>query len=499
VLHDWFFNGVSPRIYSNTWATFLQWGASNGMEGIYTEWSPGQGWYIDGANYWVQRQLLTDPYQSADGLWREYCTDMYGPAGETMQAFYNVMAQKQLYVERYCVPADMPRYDFAAYLPDEMASMRRLLDKAVAATRDDAKIQKRLDAVARYFKSFEMLNAVAGEPYRDYFQHTYVEKRQDINDKALAYYVNHDPAKMAQALEFYDNKRTIPPDADINGKTLGAEGTLRNTYAAALGTILQAVQTQSLKDVDTSKPDAKVIAQLQAAAGKVIDAHLPAKYNPEQAQAIKAMAGKFLWIPKADELPVIDGDLSDKVWQQGTVLDDFTVADILIASPAGNAAAGRIMRVGDQLLIGLTLQQPKGIWARTTPDIHTGTRIWRESGVEIFLGYAGDARHSAPKIQYIVNALGAYRGFGLAADNRQDVAAAAKVAADGKSYTIEVSLPLKVAGKYDLTEPRALSFNIMRDVYYGQSYGTDECMGWYPIFFTAQWPESRAVTFMAQK
>lgn len=502
VLHDWFFSGVSPRIYSNTWATFLQWGATNGMKGIYTEWSPGQYWYLDGANYWVQRELLTDPYQNADGLWRNYCRDMFGPAAENMHSFYNIMAQKQLYVDDHVAGgADSAKYDFAAYFPEEIAAMRKLLQGAIDTTKEDGKIQKRLAAVQRYFVNFEQLNAAAGEPYRLNYRFVKEGHGAELNKDALAYYLNNDPAKMSEALDFFDHKLTIAPDAYYIGSILGEPQTLRNTYAAAMGTILQVVQAEALNKVDTSKPNQAMINKLQTAAGDVLKENLPKKYDANRLKQIQEIAGRFLFIPKVQvksdkDLPVIDGDLSDGIWQQGTVLDGFTKADVIMPSPDGNTGKGYILRVGDQLYIGLTLQQPKGVWANTTPDVFTGTRIWRESCVQIFMGPHGDTSKKAPNIQYIVNALGAFRGFNLASDNREGVTAAGKIAADGKSYTIEIALPLKVQGKYDLTQDKTLTFNIMREAHYQQSYGTDERSGWYPIFFSAQWPESRGVTFM---
>lgn len=502
VLHDWFFSGVSPRIYSNTWATFLQWGAANGMKGIYTEWSPGQYWYLDGANYWVQRELLTDPYQNADGLWRTYCRDMFGPAAETMHSFYNIMAQKQLYIDDHVNgSADSAKYDFAAYFPHEIAALRKLLQDAIATTEDDEKIQKRLAAVQRYFVNFEQLNAAAGEPYR--LNHRAIQQGQGskLNKEALAYYLNDDPSKMSDALNYFDHKLTIAPDEYYIGPILGEPQTLRNAYAAALGTILQVSQAMALENVDTSKPSPALINKLQKATDQVLDDNLPKKYDPKRLAQIKAIAGRFLFIPKVElksekDQIVIDGDLSDAAWKNGTVLDGFTKADVIIPSPDGNTAKGYILRVGDQLLIGLTMQQPNGVWALTTPDVHTGTRIWRESCVQIFMGPHGDTSKKAPNIQYIVNALGAFRGFNLASDNRENVTAAGKIAEDKKSYTIEISLPLKVEGKYDLTKDKTLTFNIMREAHYKQSYGTDERSGWYPIFFSSQWPESRGVTFM---
>ncbi len=497
VLHDWCFSGITPRIYSGAWASFLQWGAQHGMRGIYVEWSHSENWYLDGANYWVLKQLLSDPYQDPDLLWRQYCRDMYGPGAESMFLFYKTFQQKHLFYQDHYTLSDVTRQDVTGYSKQEIAYQRTLLETTRRLTASDAKIQARLQIVERYFRSHELFALATSEPAQSFHRHTRQQKRTDLNKDALAFYVNDDGKTLLEAIDFYANKRTVAPDANTVNLMLDEPASLRNNYALALGTILSYIQTQAIQKVGLADITPAKVQALQAAAGEIFTQNLPASFNAARADELKSLAQKFLWIPTGTTLPTIDGTLSDDAWKAAAPLDGFTLADLFVPSPQGNITSGKIMRVGDSLAIALTCQQPGGAWATTTPDIKTGSRIWRESCVQVFFGPRADPNSTEkPKFcQYIVNSLGAMRGFGLAADNQDGVTCAAKTAPDNKSYTIEMILPLKVQGRYDLTKEPGLSFNIMREVYASNTYASLERLGWFPIFFTAQWPESRTIVF----
>jgi hypothetical protein len=147
-------------------------------------------------------------------------------------------------------------------------------------------------------------------------------------------------------------------------------------------------------------------------------------------------------------------------------------------------------------VVGLVCKQPKGIWAETPANIHTGTRIWREAGCEFFFGPPPKPGQKQEFIQYIVTAFGAFRGFRKARDNRSGVQCGVKMAADKKSYVVELAIPLKVAGQYDYTKGKAYTFNVMRNPFYGNTFNSKERIGWAPIFFTAGVPESRGLLIM---
>ncbi len=181
--------------------------------------------------------------------------------------------------------------------------------------------------------------------------------------------------------------------------------------------------------------------------------------------------------PSASELPKLDGVLDDGVWKVAAPLEGFSIKALIL--PSKHVTTGKVLRVGDQLIVGLTCKQEGAIWAQTPPETLTGTHIWRESGVEIMFGPMGADVPRTEIAQYDVNALGAFRGFFKAKDNREGVQVAVRVDADAHRFTIEASLPLKTP-LYDFTAAEDLSFNVVRMIYTRDSYGADELIQWHP-------------------
>lgn len=152
MIHDWCFPGVSPRAYMRQYASFLQWGAQNAMVGAYAEWSPGQAWYLDGAKYSILTQLMSDPYQDVDLLWKQYCDDMFRRASESMFCFFPHFARKYLYSPDYIELSPFPVQEPAMFTEEELAYERSLLEKSMKMTEDSPLVQRRLRKIARYFR-----------------------------------------------------------------------------------------------------------------------------------------------------------------------------------------------------------------------------------------------------------------------------------------------------------------------------------------------------------
>jgi len=130
--------------------------------------------------------------------------------------------------------------------------------------------------------------------------------------------------------------------------------------------------------------------------------------------------------------------------------------------------------------------------------VAAGSRLWREASCEIYFGPPAPAGRKPEFAQYVVNALGGFRAFGVAEGNRDQVQVAARMAPDQRSFTLELALPLKVAGRYDYTSHRALYFTIIRFPYWEKKQNPRERLGWAPLFTTGQNPESRALIVLEQ-
>jgi hypothetical protein len=493
VTHDWNFQGVTPRIYSRQLAAFLQWAAQHGMLGIYTEWSGGEHWYLSGAHYWVLCQLLSDPYQDSDQLWRQYCQDMFGAGWEPMYRFYDMFQQKHVVSAAFHRRDDWPRQEACAFDAADVAQQRGWLEEALRRTSGEPLIQKRLAAVRRYFRAHELLVQAVSVPGRLYHQHTVLNGRSDVNTAALAFYVNDDARGLVAFEDYYDTQRTIAPDSNAEDQASGIRFSYRNNYARALGTILQAVRQEALGGTDLQQATRDTVTGIVAKSRDVFRRHLPAAHDPQRTAEIEKLVAKVLWVPRGPSLPAFDGELDDAAWATAADLGDWTQADLMLPSREGNETTGKVFRVGDQLVFGLVCRQPQGIWAFTPPDRQTGTRIWREACCEFLFGPVPAPGDEPQVAQYIVNAYGAWRGFRQAADNRQGLCCAVKLAEDNRLFTVEAAFPLRVDGGYDFTPTRGLSFNVCRYPFSADTFNSKERLGWAPIFFSASYPESRGL------
>ena len=492
ITHDWCFSGVSPRSYMRQYANFLQWAAQNGMVGIYVEWSGDEAWYLDGCKYWILRQLMSNPYQDVDFLWRQYCDDMYGAGGEAMYRLFRHFADKYVYSDQYIRRADIPRQEFCMYTKEDLDYQRALIRKAEALTQGDPLIRERFKLFNRYFRGHELFAEACGEIARIDYRHSVLQKRTDLNKEALAWYVNERGDRITRAIEYYDKQRTLPPDSNGLSTQLGGPPSFINNYSRAMGRILQAIRRQAMQGLDLNRTDQRGVQGVVAACRRVLRQNLPKQHVPARVALFDSMLAKVMWLPTAPTLPRFDGDLSDAVWREAAELKDFTIRDTF--RPSRHKSSGKVMRVGDKLVVGLRCDQQGPIWARTPPEIHTGTRIWRESGCEFFFGPVPQAGEKPETAQYIVNALGASRGFRQAKDNRDGVRVAVRQDKQGGYYVIEAAFPLKAKG-YDFTKQRVLTFNIMRNIFSRDSFAAEELIGWHPIFYTAQNVESRGLLF----
>ena len=483
--HDWAFQNVTPRLWNRQYANFLQWAASHGMIGCRVEWSAGEHWYIEGANYWIMFQIYWDPHQDVDLLWRQYCDDMYGPASETMFRFYDTFAQRTLYRRDYAAGAD---WGPVLFLPADVAHQRALLERAVDQTRDDPLIQKRLAHVMRYFRCHELFALAGAVPYQldRQFEGT------DVNQALLAWYARLEGDPLGEAIDFYHNKRTVPPDFDGREKALGAVNGVIALCTQPKASLLKQIRNLAFeRAADIASPSRRVEAVV-AESKKILRQNLPADARPDNVRALEVLTEKVLHVPTADAMPTFDGRMTEKVWERGAVLKDFTVMNTLATPP--DKARGRVLRVGDHLLVGLEVEQAETVWATTPADVQTGTSVWREAGAEIFLTPVlrqGQTEEDLTKVHAIVTCLGAGRSWVGSTETRDGFRWAATWDKGTKRYVLEIAVPLKTA-YHDFAQEKLLSFNVMQNVFNANSYTATRILGWSPIFRTAHSYDSRS-------
>ncbi len=493
LIHDWSFGGVSPRSYTRSLARFLQWGAAHGMIGTYFEWSDGQNWYLDGPRYWMLMRLISDPFADVNQLLKTYCDDMYGAGSEAMFQFFSHFEDKYAYAHETIELMDFPRQEFALYGPDDLRYQHDLLKRARALTLADPQIQQRLDLVDRYWLAHQKFAEATYEPVkrRAEFRRS---GQQGLNRELLKFYATDDRSRLRDALDYYRTKRTIPPDIPSRGEILRAmDIAYTATYSQPLAEQLRVIRTLSTQEVPEGAADRT--KALNNASARILREALPG-VPAHQVKELERLISKNLEVPVSSSGPELDGDLSDPVWREAAILDGFTVMNVL-DTPV-EATRARMLRFGDHLYLGIECEQKGGeIWAATSKDTPAGTRIWAESGVEAIFGPVNGPEGKAPPFaQYVVNANGAFRGFVEAADQREGVAVASRLDKANGRFVIEVRLPLK-GPMYDYSKLRELSFTLIRNVFYKDSYSSVETSAWNPMFLTGRSIESRGTLYFS--
>ncbi|MFN0075025.1 MAG: DUF4838 domain-containing protein [Prosthecobacter sp.] len=472
--HDWRFAGVTPRNDMPVVADFLRWAAEHRCLGAYIEYSPEQNYYLDGAYYWILMRLMSDPFLDVKKLWTQYCNDMFGAGAEQMLAFYQHFETKHATaLQHLALLGDMPRQEPALYSAEDVAWERKTLEQAIAMTKDDAQLQERLAQVMRHFRAHELFALATHKAY----QLDRAGTGTGINAPLLAYYLNDDGSAMAEAVRYFEKERNIPPATGDVEMRLGYLPTVIANYSKGIGSLLTEMGKQARTAVSDTLPAAERAAALRTKSLEILRANLPAKSRPDRVQFFEQLLDKAVPVPRTATMPKLDGVLDDAEWEKAARIEGFTIRSSIL--PSKHATRARLFRVGDQLVIGITCDQVGPIWAETPRDTLTGTHIWRESGVEIMFGSLDPKATPVGTGQYDINALGAFRGFAIAKDNREGVQCAVRLDEAAHRFVIEASLPLKAPG-YDYTGLRELNFNIVRMIYTRNSYGADELLNWHP-------------------
>jgi hypothetical protein len=399
---------------------------------------------------------------------------MFGKGAAKMMAFYKHFETKhQSAIPVLKLLGDMPRQECVLYSPDDVAWERATLENAMAATRDEPLVQERLGQVMRHFRAHELFALATHTP----FMLNKAAPESGINKPLLAYYLNDDGSGIAEAIRYYEKERNIPPATGELEMRLGYLPTVIANHSNGIDSLLKTIQQSAQTGIGDALTGQARVTALREKSIALLHANLPAHSRAERVRFFEQLLDKTVFVPRVASLPKLDGVLDDDIWKSAADLDGFSIRSSIL--PSRHVTRGKVLRVGDRLVVGLTCQQEGPIWAQTPRETLTGTHIWRESGVEISFGPTDPEAVRKTSAQYDINALGAFRGFFAAADHRQDVEVAVKLDEAAKQYVIEAVLPLKT-DKYDYSELPDVAFNVVRMIYSRDSYGADELLNWHP-------------------
>jgi hypothetical protein len=123
-----------PRLYTRYLLKNIKDRYGVECDGFYAEAYPQ--WALDGPKYWLVSKLLWNVDYDVESLWRDYCTQMFGPAAQAMRAYFDYLE------ETWCTQTlDSNRSNYRwmndprqleIFPPDRCRQARQLLDAAAA-------------------------------------------------------------------------------------------------------------------------------------------------------------------------------------------------------------------------------------------------------------------------------------------------------------------------------------------------------------------------------
>lgn len=164
-----------PRQFNQWIAESLQHLAKNKVTVFFSQLP--SAWGMDGGKAWLASRLLWDPYQDAEGLLEEYYTNFFGPAAESMRAFYetaeahrNAHEGEWYWIKHYLDEAAIELFPRAV-----LQNMRKIIEAGLASVPNKSIYAKRIAVVSEAFR-FTELYADLQSTRRDLTEATLPEK-----------------------------------------------------------------------------------------------------------------------------------------------------------------------------------------------------------------------------------------------------------------------------------------------------------------------------------
>jgi len=164
--HDWYQGSgyLMPRSYSGNWHRYLQRVKGGALDAfMHVETYPG--WGFDGHKYYLLSRLLWNPMLEPEQLTSKMCQDLFGPAGQQMEAYFGILETlwNQLNIiegpERKLASWDRA-YTTSEKSREMIASARSHLDQAKELAKTPEQ-KARIELFSDCFSIAEMMFAMA--------------------------------------------------------------------------------------------------------------------------------------------------------------------------------------------------------------------------------------------------------------------------------------------------------------------------------------------------
>lgn len=160
--HEWA-HGIGffiPRIYTGFFADFMRRLEQSGVDGSWQHMEGYPNWGLDGLKLYVMGRLWWNPDTDVEGLWRQICDDLFGPAADDMFAYFRLLEELWTILDNMEGERKLfkwsNQFDTSATTAPMVQQCRVHLDAAAALAETEAQKQ-RVALVSKTFRVSEIL------------------------------------------------------------------------------------------------------------------------------------------------------------------------------------------------------------------------------------------------------------------------------------------------------------------------------------------------------
>ena len=461
-----------PLIFDTTLARTLKYAYSKGCRAVYFE-TGLQNWGLDVYKYALAMRMVWDPELDVSAYKDGFFKDFYGPSGPAMRRYFEAAEkawrriprkpgilmrrerQMALFSEELVADCETALSDALVAAPDEIVARRVLM------TKRDFALTAAL--VRRYWAGVHALEALDRKAPKSEVIGLLAPVAGPENDYDLLY----------AAGPVHDIYRTIqePGESRVRMEATYSEARA-SLFSSLLDDVAQKVRANPrLRPADVAMMQVRdVFASADASAGA----------NALMFDAAKT-ASCVARAPRVATAPVLDGKLTEAVWERAGVADRF------VAYGKGGAAkfvtTVRLLGADGKLFLGFDCKQPTDVfWAAA---VGRDGRVWVDDSIEILFNRPGETDENR-FIQVIINCEGVIWDR-MGKDKSWDAPVTVKTAKVADGWQLEMSLPETTIAEYSVGG--ATRFNAVRNKQKTRMGRTErihvtyeEISNWFPAF-----------------
>ncbi len=478
-VYEWYFgSGFSiPVPYGEYLQRGLRHAYDNGARAVYSEVYPN--WGLDGWKVWVFSKLLWDPSRDWQDLNHDFVTGFFAeaavPMGEHV-ALCEDLGRKRVTVtdpetgeEAWYHFRDPEQ--FLRWPPEQIERVQALLEEALDAC-ESAETERRV----RYFADSFGVTRILARRYRAATEA--LPHAGDANSIGEALSELASVTGPEWNLDLYERWHGIEP-WQVMEPNEAVHGPYTLAKSLLAGTLSEAAVDRARAAGELTPQ--RVQQELSAVAREGLGGRELSPGEKMLLDEVSFSAGRVAMALRTGTAPVVDGDLSDDLWQtvNGQQVPSYGSFFVLQkGTPAQFETTFRLLHDGERLYVGARCPQEKEDYYVTSSG--RDGRVWSDDSVEFLLNEP-TATDPADYFQVIVNSEPEPNIFDMWQNDAEwnaEIEAAA-VRHPGEGYTVEFSIPLAPMG-WEAPDTRVLKMNFVRNVIGNRKYL--EISNWFPTY-----------------